>query len=399
MDDQRVMVVGYKRIWEYKENALTELIAQSQLSNGIRFYDAVFNSYDDYWLYATQGNVLHYLNGAWKNYRPPPDMNTGNFGECMIKTQSGEIWMSLSRFPDLLRFDGQKWHKVNTNHIRPARQVTDIVLTRQGKLVARESQTRYPLEFVGSEFQPLAELPQVDMNDIKTNEAGDYYWRTKDGIYKKPPASSAQTLVSFENGGSDFGVIGDEVWFGRNDRLCIFKNGVVEEIPNDNRHFLGYENLYPGALRFNTVFDGTMFITLSGRGGQITTYDGHNWGKIIEIEGKLIGAISEILTSDTLTYIVTAAGSVARYDANGLRWIHYDNSSKKNVNKAVISQDGRVGFIYDKKTLKMYDTTGELVSLEIPLDNIAYSLQGLVYISDNVYDLYFHKTTFRMYLE
>jgi hypothetical protein len=65
----------------------------------------------------------------------------------------------------------------------------------------------------------------------------------------------------------------------------------------------------------------------------------------------------------------------------------------------VISQDGRVGFIYDKKTLKMYDTTGELVSLEIPLDNIAYSLQGLVYISDNVYDLYFHKTTFRMYLE
>jgi hypothetical protein len=391
--DNRIFVLDYNRLFELVENELRIVLDYSQLSPGAKFYTGVFNTGSDYWLYSNNGNVFHYDNGSWFNFIPPSGMKTGNFGECMIQTQAGHTWLSLGSFPYLLRYDGTKWEKllVEGNELKTG--ITQSQWIQGDQLYALEPVTFFPLKWNGSVFEPIARLPKVKMYNVAMDSKGQYYWGAEGGIFTNS-GNEVIKLVDHKDPRS-FEILGDELFFVDDEKLCKLKNGQQEYI-DPIIHHLGWEPLHIYSVKIYHTGDQQLFFTNGARPGLISTYADGAWGKIIEIEGKRIGGIDNIMTYGDQTFIVTITGSVAVYANKTFHWLYYQTEPQNNVHRSFLTPDGNVWYVTSDKELKRINHLGLVNKVVVPYDSPNYALKAVLKYKDEVYDLYFEKTVFRV---
>jgi hypothetical protein len=313
----------------------------------------------------------------------------------MIKTTDGEIWMSL-RGHEILRFDGAKWHKVIIGNPLGRKSIMRATLLRNGNLISKENETYFPLAYNNSDFEYIDDLPKSKIYHITLDNAGKYYWSCDDGVYKQSGKDDIK-VVSWQKV-RPFEVIGDKILHHEyeSDVILISDNGKTDSITN-NDHHLGWEKIY--SVNFYPAFDGSLFITASGRRGLITRYDGKNWEKIIEIQGKMIKGVENIISIDDYSILISSNGSIAKYDATGWKWIHERNDTNLKIYRSHVTKNGTAWIAWSDNIMTIVSSNGDSIDVEVPVERAYMSFNAVVWIEEHVYDLYFENAVYRIDLQ
>lgn len=390
--ENTIMVLEYKRLFELKNDELVSILALSQLSRGAQFYEGIFTSIDDYWLYANEGNAFHYVAGKWNNYIPPAGLKTGNLGESILKTADGEIWMNLNHFYTL-RFDRQKWHKIDLNSQFSRQQVITPGLLRNGKLVGRDSKTFFPLVYDGEDFINSPLLPDVKMYYMTNDNTGTYYWFNDEGIFKQSGTSPVHIISGKVRA---FEVQDNQLLYVKDYVMYKYENGKTDTFTN-NEHWLGWGDEL-GDVKFYPTFNNQLIITSSRRAGLISLYNGKTFEKTIQIEGKMIGSVEQVFTLNEQTFLLTKGGSVARFDGKSFNWIYRTDNLNTNFYTSFISSDNTIWYVTTSDELKMTTSSGEVTTIKSPVEKGYMNFIAAIKKQDKVYDLYFGNQILRLTL-
>ena len=390
--ENTIMVLDYKRLFEIKNDKLISILALSQLSRGAQFYEAIFISVNDYWLYANEGNAFHYEAGKWKNYIPPAGLKTGNFGESILKTADGEIWMNLNHYYTL-RFDRQKWHKIDLRDQFSRQELTQPQLLRNGKLVSRDTKTLSPLVYEEDDFKNSPLLPDVKMYYLSVDMTGKYFWFNDEGIFKQSGTSSVNVVPSKVRA---FEVLGNQLLYVKDYVMYKLENGKTDTL-NNNVHWLGWADDL-GDVKFYPTYDQQLLITSSRRPGLISRYDGKTFEKTIQIEGKMIGPVESIYTLNDQTYLLTKGGSVAKFDGRSFSWIYRAPTQDAGFYRSSISSDYTIWYVTQQDEIIMVSNSGAVTTIKSPVEKGYMSFITAIKKDDKVYDLYFGNQILRLTL-
>lgn len=390
--ENTIMVLEYKRLFEIKNDELISVLALSQLSRGAEFYEAIFTSVNDYWLYANEGNAFHYEAGKWKNYIPPAGLKTGNLGESILQTADGEIWMTLNHYYTL-RYDLQQWHKIDLSSQFSRQEVITPGVLRNGKLVGRDSKTFFPLVYDGEDFINSPLLPDVKMYYMTYDNTGKYYWFNDDGIFKQSGTSSVNIIPGKVRA---FEVQDNQLLYVKDYVMYKYENGKTDTFTN-NVHWLGWGDDL-GDVKFYPTFNNQLLITSSRRSGLISVYNGKTFEKTIQIEGKMIGGVEQVFTLNEQTFLLTKGGSVARFDGTSFKWIYRTDNLNTNFYRSFISSDNTIWYVTTTDELKMITSSGEVTTIKSPVEKGYMNFIAAIKKQDKVYDLYFGNQILRLTL-
>lgn len=313
--DGKVLLVDYKNIYEFKDGTFDYFLKGHLLVRGLKIYTAVFNSSNDYWIYANEGNAFHNSNGTWTNYTPPFGLKTGNFGEGMHLAKNGDVWMSLKK-QILLRFDGSKWKRIESTEQAPVPQLGNAELLGGKKLIVKRADLKNYATLDASGLKHLPGIPGEGVNDIKMHE-GVIYYGTKQGIYRVESGQDRK-VVDAPNL-SKFGVTDKGFIYTDKNFLYEVVNSVSTKLAN-NEHFMGWENkIYPEIAQLD---NGKLAAFSNKRAGLISFYEDGQWRKVIDADGKKIHKITDIIFVNDETFILNEQGSLLSYKDGKLVYLY-----------------------------------------------------------------------------
>ena len=378
--DNKVIVLEYRGLYEFKNGELVDFLKDYQLTSGLKLYTGIFNSSTDYWLYSKDGNAFHNDNGNWINYTPPAGLKTGNLGEHMHKSDNGDIWMTL-RGQTILHYDRQKWNKINLDKTQSILKIDKVKLIDGSTLVTSESETKKPYTFKNGELVPYSGLPARNLSKIQ--KVGEkVYYSDENALYSSVNSKETK-LIDGKN--INFVVFKDMILYQKNKVLHILRNGQHTEL-KDNIHFLGWEDL--AQLSFALTADGKLLVFSSRQPRVVSVYDGDQWRKIIKSDQYGLGNLKGIAGKDSNVYLFNNSEDIYHYSEGTLsRIFKSDKNSSYSSAKMLPSMDSTVWFVSgtDLKVLK----DGKVVSeLSLPTAQKMGYIRTIVPVSDKVYNIY-----------
>lgn len=323
--DDQIIILDYRNIFTIKDNELVYFLKGKQLASGIKFYEAIFNSSTDYWLYCNEGNAFHNKDGLWNNYTPPSGLKTGNYGESMYQSRNGDIWMGLAG-KTILHYNGSKWSQLDIDIQESIPRIGNARLVGGDQLISHHVDNENHIYFIENEMSEVAGLPDVRCIDLKKQD-GVFYYIIKDGLYKVEngmPSSLVQC-----NDIKSVGVVGDQVFYNHNEKIFQLKNNDPVALEN-NQHYLGWDRV---RAKFYQTHDQELLAYNTQRAGLLSRFDGKEWHKIISADGKRIGRVKNIIRYKDQTYVINESGGVMSYAGGNLSYIleQLDSSNTRLV--------------------------------------------------------------------
>ncbi len=375
LDDGRVAVLEYRRMFIIENKELVLALRGNDLVSGLKFFEGVWKSENEFWLLTTGGNIFHNNKGNWTNYVPPEYFKTGNYREAMIQTANGNIWMAVAQNPPMY-FDGVNW---TAKEVAPKKENPNYyqsINVGESQYI-QESKEHNLYKWSGSGFESVSGFPKDRLWSMTKDASSQIYYTTEKGLFK---SGTNQKIMEGEV--KKVACLQNELLVQRGDQLVSIKNG-KETILDQNEHFLGWKEY--GQVKLCNTNNGHLLVTGSRRRGLISEYDGQNWKKIISIEGRRIGEIKNMLTGPTSTFIVTAENGIAEYKDGVIKWIDL-GQQEAYINTACIASDGSLWTI-GRGTKMMYINGDKVIPFESPIDRSGYSFRGAFYVSEGVYHL------------
>jgi len=380
--DGSITIVATKKLLTLKNDSLEQILHGNDLVNGLSFYHSAFVSKDHYMLLTTKGNIFTHQKGEWTNYIPPTNLRPGNYLDDILIASDGQIWVTMSEDP-LLHFNGTEWNQIDLVQQESIKNLVRIPALADGRQIAQDPDSHEILEYQGDAFKTINSDETERVKYIRSGENGSIYWCTKLGL-KKFENGKLKELVGNQTVNS-FGLIGDKIVLTTDKLLQELKNGQLTDISSQN-HFLGssdlkYVKIYPS-------FKDELILVTNRKRGQLTLYDGTNWSKVIQIEGKKIGNVKDIITRNEQSYLFTEKAGIAVYDKDGFRWLSegFEDPNRKRFSNYVC-KDGALWSIDNKGTLYYYKD-GKQLEIPQPTDRLYTSLRAVINTGEGTYKFF-----------
>lgn len=388
--DGRIIVLEYRDIYELKDGKLTYFLQGKQLSRGLKFYEFLFDSSNNFWLYTLKGNAFHNDNGTWKNYTPPADLKTGNYGEHLTKSQNGDIWMTLAG-QMILRFDGNKWTKYNVDKEKEQIKLARAKMFRGGHYIVKNTESKRWFEFKNAELHALKGMPDPQSAQFEYDQNNTLYWSKENAIYKL--VNGKKTKVLEHNAIKDFAISGNQIIYNSDKKVWISENGKTEELKN-NVHYMGWDDISSSKL-ISTYDDKVIAYSKSN---VFSIYDGQTWKKITSVDGKKIVQILKVIPLENRTIIALKYGRILELKEDKLSFLYEPSPIQKNTSYNFFGcQDNTIWMIDNQKNV-VYLSEEKQLNFQIPLDKNSAYIRAIVPVKEGVYDIYFNSTTLRITL-
>lgn len=388
----RVLILGYRNIYECVDEEVVKLISASQINRRAKFYDGVFIEANDFWIFANNGNILRNNRGSWKNYVPPKEYDTGNMKADMFLRSNGDLWISLTN-NFLMRFDGETWHEIDITNEQQKKRMSSVV-HEGGRIIGRQRRPYLLALYNEGKFEPITMESDRVLSSPKVNADDEIHWCTEKGIFKWVN-NSATKVVSGE-GIKDYNFIDDRILFHRNQTLYVWQNGSVEEY-EEGKSCLGWDPVR--SVKIYQTWKKDLAFVVGSRNAQVCLFDGKDWSRITSIEGKSLQGVHSIQTHKDKTYLISKYGSIALYDVEGWQWLRYEapppsGTYGEKIRGATLINDGSL-WIMDRDQNFTVVIDNKVVQFDGPILGKQMHLGGVIHQHDQVYDLITGGSTIR----
>jgi len=376
-----IAVQAFKQMLHLENDSLVNVLNAHDLVRGLKFYHADFASSDYYALLTNEGNLFINKKGEWTNYVPPTNLRPGNFLDDILLASDGQIWVTMTEEP-ILHYNGSSWNQRNLVEATSFQKIARKPVLEDGRLITQDTDSKSFYEYKNDAFVKLNINETEFIKDIKSGENGIFYWSTKTGLNKHVKGKSKKLIEG--QGAHSFEALPDTMMKCTNKLLNEFKNRKLTDISSQDHYLAGdfkYAKIYQ-------TFKDELILYTNRKRGQLTLYDGKNWTKVIDIEGKKIGSIKNIITNNGKTYLFTEKSGIAQYDESGMKWITgaFDDPNLKRFSNYVC-KDGSVWSMDNKGKLHYYKDGKTLVMHE-PVRNLYTSIRALINTGEGQYDIY-----------
>ncbi len=389
-EDGSITAVGLKQLLTLQNDSLVQSFHANDLVRGISLYASEFVSKDHYAILAKGGNLFIHKNGEWTNYIPENDLRPGNYMDDILLASDGQIWITMSEEP-ILHFNGSEWKQKNLVEHAPLLDIVRLPALRDGRQMSYIKTTQEFYECKDKVFTPtgIRESGTKDteyVKSLRTDSKGNLYWSTKIGLNKHDGKNTTKLIANQEI--HAFGVLEDKLIVSTNNLLSEFKNGKMKDISSQDHNLGSSDFKY---MKIYQSYKDELILYTNRKRGQLMLYDGEAYTKVIDIEGKKIGTVEQVISSKSKTLIFTDKNGIAQYDETGFRWLTsaYEDPNKKRMSN-YLCQDGAIWSI-DNKGFLEYIKDGKHVSFKAPIKNLHMHLRAVVNTSEDVYQLYSHR--------
>ncbi len=393
LENGTIVVMAFKRMFHLANDELVEVLKSSDLVNGLKFYDSEFASSEYYAILCNEGNLFINKNGDWTNYVPPTNLRPGNYQDDILLATDGQIWITMTEDP-LLHFNGVSWKQIQLIAPSNIKEIYRNAVLADGRRITQDVKTFEFYEYKNDSFQSIHIKETERLKDIKSGNNEEFYWATKLGLNKSENGKTKQLIKNQEV--NSFGVLKDKIILSTENLIQEYKNGTLTDISSQD-HFLGADSYK--YVKIYQTFKNELILVTNRKRGQLSLYDGDKWTKIIDIEGKKIGTVKNMITWKDKTYIFTETNGIALYTANGMKWFAkgFDDPNKKMFSNYVC-KDGSVWTMDNKGSMHFYKD-GKHLEIEEPIKNLYTNIRAIINTGEGQYDIYANKDILRCSLK